>query len=103
MVKHSDVKPNDVTFVSILSACSHSGLVEEGTEIFNTMLHEYQLKPGPEHYGIIVDLLGRTGELDKAMEIVERMPNPAAPHVWGALLGACRIHNAKLGEESHLG
>ncbi|KAM0958012.1 hypothetical protein EV1_023117 [Malus domestica] len=95
MVKYSDVKPNDVTFLSILSACSHSGLVEEGIEIFNTMLHECQLKPGPEHYG--------TGELDKAMEIVERMPNPAAPHVWGALLGACRIHNAKLGEESHLG
>ncbi|KAM1918769.1 hypothetical protein ACFX15_022786 [Malus domestica] len=51
MVKHSDVKPNDVTFLSILSACSHLGLVEEGIEIFNTMLHEYQLKPGPEHYG----------------------------------------------------
>ncbi|KAM2203911.1 hypothetical protein ACFX1S_023614 [Malus domestica] len=75
------------------------GLVEEGIEIFNTMVHEYQLKPGPEHYGIIVDLLGRTGELDKAMEIVETMPNPTAPHVWGAFLGACRIHNnTKLGE-----
>ncbi|XP_068304486.1 putative pentatricopeptide repeat-containing protein At3g01580 [Pyrus communis] len=99
MVKHSDVKPNDVTFLSILSVCSHSGLVEEGIEIFNTMLHEYQLKPGPEHYGIIVDLLGQTGELDKAMEIVERMPNPAGLHVWGALLGACWIHNnTKLGE-----
>ncbi|KAM2416356.1 hypothetical protein ACFX1W_023337 [Malus domestica] len=99
MVKHSAVKPNDVTFLSILSACSHSGLIEEGIEIFNTMLHEYQLKPGPEHYGIIVALLGWTGELDKAMEIVERMPNPAAPHVWGAMLGACRIHNnTKLGE-----
>ncbi|KAM0958008.1 hypothetical protein EV1_023114 [Malus domestica] len=99
MVKHSAVKPNDVTFLSILSACSHSGLIEEGIEIFNTMLHEYQLKPGPEHYGIIVALLGWTGELDKAMEIVERMPNPAAPHVWGAFLGACRIHNnTKLGE-----
>ncbi|KAB2610178.1 pentatricopeptide repeat-containing protein [Pyrus ussuriensis x Pyrus communis] len=99
MVKHTDVKPNDVTFLSILSACSHSGLVEEGIEIFNTMLHEYQLKPGPEHYGIIVDLLGRAGELDKAMEIVETMPNPIAPHVWGALLGACQIHNnTKLGE-----
>ncbi|KAL6143239.1 hypothetical protein ACLB2K_053934 [Fragaria x ananassa] len=63
------------------------------------MLHQYQLKHRPEHYGILVDLLGRTGELDKAMEIVKRMPNPAEPHVWGALLGACRIHNnVKLGE-----
>nr|XP_011468711.1 PREDICTED: pentatricopeptide repeat-containing protein At1g11290-like [Fragaria vesca subsp. vesca] len=77
----------------------HSGLVVEGLGIFSMMLHQYQLKPRPEHYGILVDLLGRTGELDKAMEIVERMPNPAEPHVWGALLGACRIHNnVKLGE-----
>ncbi|KAL6139554.1 hypothetical protein ACLB2K_057858 [Fragaria x ananassa] len=108
MVKHSAV--NDVTFTSVLSACSHSGLVVEGLGIFSMMLHQYQLKPRPElhqyqlkprpeHYGILVDLLGRTGELDKAMEIVERMPNPAEPHVWGALLGACRIHNnVKLGE-----
>ncbi|KAL6139551.1 hypothetical protein ACLB2K_057855 [Fragaria x ananassa] len=99
MVKHSAVTPNDVTFTSVLSACSHSGLVVEGLGIFSMMLHQYQLKPRPEHYGILVDLLGRTGELDKAMEIVERMPNPAEPHVWGALLGACRIHNnVKLGE-----
>ncbi|KAL6136236.1 hypothetical protein ACLB2K_061537 [Fragaria x ananassa] len=99
MVKHSAVTPNDVTFTSVLSACSHSGLVVEGLGIFSMMLHQYQLKPRPEHYGILVDLLGRTGELDKGMEIVERMPNPAEPHVWGALLGACRIHNnVKLGE-----
>ncbi|KAL6135818.1 hypothetical protein ACLB2K_068043 [Fragaria x ananassa] len=99
MVKHSAVTPNDVTFTSVLSACSHSGLVVEGLGIFSMMLHQYQLKPRPEHYGILVDLLGRTGELDKAMEIVERMPKPAEPHVWGALLGACRIHNnVKLGE-----
>ncbi|KAL6143234.1 hypothetical protein ACLB2K_053929 [Fragaria x ananassa] len=99
MVKHSAVTPNDATFTSVLSACSHSGLVVEGLGIFSMMLHQYQLKPRPEHYGILVDLLGRTGELDKAMEVVERMPNPAEPHVWGALLGACRIHNnVKLGE-----
>ncbi|KAM5581768.1 putative pentatricopeptide repeat-containing protein [Rosa sericea] len=99
MVKHAAVTPNDVTFTSVLSACSHSGLVEEGLGIFDMMLHQYQVKPRPEHYGILVDLLGRTGELDKAMEIVERMPNPTAPHVWGALLGACQIHNnIELGE-----
>ncbi|KAL6143236.1 hypothetical protein ACLB2K_053931 [Fragaria x ananassa] len=98
MVKHTAVTPNDVTFTSVLSACSHSGLVVD-LGIFSMMLHQYQLKPRPEHYGILVDLLGRTGELDKSMEIVERMPNPAEPHVWGALLGACRIHNnVKLGE-----
>ncbi|KAM2052865.1 hypothetical protein ACFX1T_002573 [Malus domestica] len=81
MVKHSAVKPDDVAFLLIYSACSNSGL------------------PGPKHYGILVDLFGRAGELEKALEIVERLPNPAAPNVWGALLGACRIHNkAKLGE-----
>ncbi|EXB56941.1 hypothetical protein L484_019986 [Morus notabilis] len=99
MVKNSAVRPNKVTFVSLLSACSHSGLVEQGMEIFNIMMHKYQLMPNSEHYGIIVDLLGRAGELDKAMEIVNKMSFPAEPYVWGALLGACRIHhNIKLGE-----
>ncbi|KAL5568386.1 hypothetical protein UlMin_024961 [Ulmus minor] len=99
MVGNSTAKPNSLTFLSVLSACSHSGLVEKGIEIFNMMLHEYQLKPNTEHYGILVDLLGRKGELEKAMEIVNQMPVPAGPKVWGALLGACRIHhNIKLGE-----
>ncbi|GMN51345.1 hypothetical protein TIFTF001_020489 [Ficus carica] len=99
MVKNSDVRPNKVTFLSLLSACSHSGWVEKGLEIFNLMIHEYQLIPDSEHYGLIVDLLGRTGELDKAMEIINKMLSPVGPHVWGALLGACRIHhNIKLGE-----
>ncbi|KAM6571244.1 hypothetical protein CsatA_015324 [Cannabis sativa] len=98
MVKNSGVRPNSVTFLSVLSACSHSGLVGKGLEIFNTML-QYQLKPNSEHYGMIVDLLGRIGELEKAMDIINKMPFQAGPHVWGALLGACRIHhNVKLGE-----
>lgn len=99
MVKNSAVRPNNVTFLSVLSACSHSGLVEKGLEIFNTMLNDYKLNPDSEHYGMIVDLLGRTGELEKAMEIINKMPHPVGPHVWGALLGACRIHhNVRLGE-----
>lgn len=99
MIKDSTNNPNDVTFLSVLSACSHSGLVEEGIGIFNMMLHEYHLEPNSEHYGILVDLLGRRGELDKAVEIINQMPVLAGPHVWGALLGACRIHHhVKLGE-----
>ncbi|KAH1249453.1 putative pentatricopeptide repeat-containing protein [Glycine max] len=99
MSNHSDVKPNDVTFVSILSACSHAGLIEEGIKMFHVMVNEYQLMPNTEHYGIMVDLLGRMGELDKALDMINEMPMQAGPHVWGALLGACRIHqNIKIGE-----
>ncbi|KAA8548153.1 hypothetical protein F0562_004586 [Nyssa sinensis] len=99
IVNNSAVRPNNVTFLSVLSACSHSGLVREGIELFDAMVHEYQLMPDSKHYGIMVDLLGRTGELDKAMSIIDRMPVPAGPHVWGALLGACRIHqNIEMGE-----
>lgn len=99
MSNHSDVKPNDVTFVSILSACSHAGLIEEGIKMFHVMVNEYQLMPNIEHYGIMVDLLGRMGELDKALDMINEMPMQAGPHVWGALLGACRIHqNIKIGE-----
>lgn len=99
MVNCSDVKPNNVTFLSILSACSHAGLIKEGIKMFDMMVNKYQLKPGSEHYGIMVDLLGRMGELDRALDIINHMPIEAGPHVWGALLGACRIHqNIKMGE-----
>lgn len=92
MTKHSAVRPNDVSFLSILSACSHAGLVKEGIETFNLMVKDYQLTPNSKHYGIVVDLLGRIGELDKAMGFISRMPEPVEANVWGALLGACRIY-----------
>ncbi|XP_022152123.1 putative pentatricopeptide repeat-containing protein At3g01580 [Momordica charantia] len=99
MTETSRIMPNEVTFISLLSACSHAGLIEEGIKIFNYMLHEYRIKPNTEHYGIIVDLLGRTGELDRALDFVQKMPIPAGPHVWGALLGAaCIHHKSELGE-----
>ncbi|XP_028121158.1 putative pentatricopeptide repeat-containing protein At3g01580 [Camellia sinensis] len=99
MVRNSPVRPNDVTFLSILSACSHAGLVNEGIKLFDMMVNEYQLTPDSTHYGILVDLLGRSGELDKAMSIIDQMPVQAGANVWGALLGACRIHqNIDVGE-----
>lgn len=99
MIKHSSVRPNDVSFISVLSACSHAGLVREGIEIFNTMVNDYQLPPNSKHYGIVVDLLGRIGELEKAMDFIRQMPGPIEPNIWGALLGACRIHqNMAIGE-----
>ncbi|XP_059646543.1 pentatricopeptide repeat-containing protein At5g06540 [Cornus florida] len=98
MVK-TGLTPRDITFTAVLSACSHGGLVERGFEIFESMKREYGLEPRLEHYGCIVDLLGRAGKLQEAEKFVLDMPvTPNAP-VWGALLGACRIHrNAEIGE-----
>lgn len=99
MANHSDTKPNNVTFISILSACSHSGLIKEGINMFDIMVNKYKLKPNSEHYAIMVDLLGRMGELDMALDVINNMPMQAGPDIWGALLGACRIHqNIKMGE-----
>lgn len=99
MVKISRIKPNNVTFLSILSACSHAGLVKEGMEVFNIMVNEYQLPPELNHYAIMVDLFGRMGELDKAIEVINDMHVAVGPQIWGALIGACRIHhNTKLGK-----
>eukprot|EP01018_Ginkgo_biloba_P030656 Gb_29990 [translate_table: standard] len=92
-------KPDRVTFVCVLSACSHSGLLDEGWQYFNCMSQDYYITPGVEHYACIVDLLGRAGYLDEAHELIEKMPLEPDAGVWGALLGACRLHcNIKLGE-----
>ncbi|XP_038889951.1 pentatricopeptide repeat-containing protein At4g30700-like isoform X1 [Benincasa hispida] len=81
-----------VTFLSILYACSHSGLVREGNEIFHSMVNNYGFQPMSEHYACMVDILGRAGQLTNALEFIERMPLEPGPAVWGALLGACMIH-----------
>ncbi|RZS28420.1 hypothetical protein BHM03_00062004 [Ensete ventricosum] len=90
----SSIAPSAVTFMTILSACSHAGLVEEGRRIFDSMSHVYGVTPTSEHFGIMVDLLGRTGELEEASKLIERMPGgPVDPHVWCALLAGCAIHH----------
>ncbi|XP_047335238.1 putative pentatricopeptide repeat-containing protein At3g01580 [Impatiens glandulifera] len=95
----TSVRPNKVTFLSILSACSHAGLVKEGIRFFEMMVNDYKLYPESAHFGILVDLVSRNGEIDKAVEIINRMPIQAGANVWGALLGACRIHgNVEIGE-----
>ncbi|XP_044508059.1 pentatricopeptide repeat-containing protein At4g33990-like [Mangifera indica] len=92
------VKPNDITFVSLLSACSHSGLVSEGQSYFSMMQEEYGIRPHLKHYGCMVDLFGRAGKLEKAYDFIKSMPLHPDASVWGALLGACRIHgNIELG------
>ncbi|PKA63443.1 Pentatricopeptide repeat-containing protein [Apostasia shenzhenica] len=99
----SAAMPNSVTFLSVLSACSHSGLVEEGRKIYRSMSN-YGIKPNLGHIGCMVDLLGRAGHLREALEFITQNISQLeyevnAASVWGALLNACRIHgDAELGE-----
>ncbi|KAL8223098.1 hypothetical protein R6Q57_020497 [Mikania cordata] len=83
-----------VTFVSVLYACSHAGLVKEGEDLFNKMVqdHGFGFKPLPEHYACMVDLYGRSGELQKALTFINNMPVDPGPATWGALLSACKTH-----------
>ncbi|XP_043724133.1 pentatricopeptide repeat-containing protein At3g26782, mitochondrial-like [Telopea speciosissima] len=98
MMKDS-VKPDLVTFVSVLSACSHAGLIDEGWRCFYSMTKDFGVVPTSEHYACMVDLLGRAGQLNEALEFIEVMPIKPDSGVWGSLLGACRIHsNVELAE-----
>lgn len=86
------VVPNEVTFLAVLSACGHAGLVGEGKEILASMERDYSLKPNVEHYACMVDLLGRAGKLQEAFAFIKEMPRRPNSDVWAALLGACRLH-----------
>ncbi|XP_057852255.2 pentatricopeptide repeat-containing protein At3g12770 [Cryptomeria japonica] len=91
--------PNHITFICVLSACAHSGLVNEGWQYFDCMRHNYCITPRIEHYACMVDLLGRVGLLNEAHKFIINMPLEPSVSVWGALLFACRIHcNIELGE-----
>ncbi|VFQ75468.1 unnamed protein product [Cuscuta campestris] len=89
----TDVKPNDVTFLGVLLACSYSGLVEQAKHFFHLMENKYGIKPEVNHYACLVDVLGRAGELQQALDLIHEMPIKPNGGVWGALLGGCRIHS----------
>ncbi|KAG8363914.1 hypothetical protein BUALT_Bualt19G0072000 [Buddleja alternifolia] len=96
----NNMKPNDVTFVALLNACAHAGLVDKGLKYFVAMKEKHGVEPTVEHYGCVVNLLGRAGFLAEAEELILSMPMKPNGAVWGALLGACRIHgNVELGEK----
>eukprot|EP01018_Ginkgo_biloba_P037427 Gb_17092 [translate_table: standard] len=98
-MQQTGMKPTHITFVCVLSACSHAGLVDEGRHFFDCMSRDYCITPKVKHYACMVDLLGRAGHLDEAQDFIKNMPLEADASVWGALLGACRIHyNIELGE-----
>ncbi|KAL5561826.1 hypothetical protein UlMin_031573 [Ulmus minor] len=91
--------PDHITFLALLYACSHSGLIDEGKRYFDLMEKVYQLEPWPEHYASYVDLLGRANRLEEAYQFVNSMESKATAEAWCALLGACRVHsNRELGE-----
>lgn len=93
------LRPDGVVYVGVLSACSHAGLVDEGRQYFDRMRFEHQVAPTIEHYGCMVDLLGRAGMLNEAYELIKRMPMEANDVVWRCLLSACNVHNnLELGE-----
>ncbi|KAL8235291.1 hypothetical protein R6Q59_021391 [Mikania micrantha] len=85
-------KPDEVTFLSLLFACSHAGLVNDGRKLFNQMQPEFGIEPGIEHYACLVDLLGRAGLFEEASEVAKKMPLEPNVCVWGALLNSNIIH-----------
>ncbi|CAL5084205.1 unnamed protein product [Urochloa decumbens] len=97
-MEEEGVAPNEVTFLSLLSTCSHGGLVQEGKEFLERMVHHHGLTPSRGHYGCVIDLLGRAGQLDEAYELIRSLASRGDATGWRALLAACRVHgNVKLG------
>ncbi|CAN6459473.1 unnamed protein product [Victoria cruziana] len=95
------IAANEITFVAILSACRHAGLVSEGRHYFGSMRKMHQVVPNVKHYGCMVDLLGRAGFLKEAEDLISGMPVTPDIATWGALLGACKIHrNLEIGERA---
>ncbi|XP_065001199.1 pentatricopeptide repeat-containing protein At3g49710-like [Musa acuminata AAA Group] len=93
-----DHVPTSITFISVLSACAHTGRVDEGWKYFNSMKQKYDIEPGEEHYSCMLDLLARAGKFDEAEGLVKRMPFDPGLIGWSTLLSACRTHgNLELG------
>ncbi|XP_050883349.1 pentatricopeptide repeat-containing protein At2g27610 [Lathyrus oleraceus] len=88
-----------VTFIGVITACTHAGLVEKGQSYFNSMINDHHINPTMKHYSCMIDLYSRAGMLEKAMDIINEMPFPPGATVWRTLLGAARVHrNIELGE-----
>ncbi|KAA8529483.1 hypothetical protein F0562_033718 [Nyssa sinensis] len=101
MVDEDRIMPNSITFVGVLSACNHRGMVGEGRKYFDLMITKYKIKPVLEHYGCLVDLLARAGFIDDALELVSNMPVKPDVVIWRSLLDACCKKNVgvELSEE----
>ncbi|CAN8258629.1 unnamed protein product [Cochlearia groenlandica] len=94
-MEHEGIKPNDVTFLSLLSACSHTGEIEQGLKIFNTMINKYTIKPREEHLSCIIDMLARGDYLEEAYDLIRSKKGnniSLSSSAWGAFLDSCRRH-----------
>lgn len=87
-----DISPDSATFVGLLTACSHGGLIHEGRSLFKTMSQVHGIDPQIDHYACMVDILGRAGKVEEAEELIDQMPIEPDSVVWSAMLGACRKH-----------
>lgn len=96
MINTESFEPNSITFVGVLSACNHRGLVSEGRKYFDMMVKAYKVKPVVEHYGCIVDLLARAGFIDEALDLVSSMEMRPDAVIWRSLLDACSKKNASI-------
>nr|DAD34238.1 TPA_asm: hypothetical protein HUJ06_004878 [Nelumbo nucifera] len=92
------LKPNKVTFVGLIYACSHVGLIDKGRYLFDSMIKDYGIKPSLQHYTCLLDLLSRSGHLDEAENLIKTMPFEPDEPTWAALLSACKQHgNSQMG------
>jgi pentatricopeptide repeat protein len=98
-LEEEGIEPDNITFTSVLSACSHAGLVNEGLELFSHMVSKFHVKPTMEHYGCVVNLLSRCGNFDEALRLILTLPCKPDAHILGSLLAACRdCHEIELGD-----
>nr|CAD1817509.1 unnamed protein product [Ananas comosus var. bracteatus] len=98
-MRRANVEPTQATFVAVISACNHLGLVEQGKYIFNSISYIYGMRPTKDHFLCLIDLLARNGLLEEAKAVIESMPYEPWPAAWRSLLNGCRIHgNKEMGE-----
>lgn len=88
----TNLKPDSVTFIGVLTACNHSGLVDKAKDYFQLMKKGYGMEPSIKHYGCMVDILGRAGLVEEAEEVIRSMKMEPDAVIWGSLLSACRSH-----------
>ncbi|KAL8217530.1 hypothetical protein R6Q57_020903 [Mikania cordata] len=101
LMLENHIKPNDITFIGVLCACSHTGLVDRGRALFASMSRDFNIEPRIEHYGCMVDILGRAGLLEDAYRFIQNMPITPNAVIWRTLLASCKVYkNVIIGEES---